>query len=74
MTDRAPEEDIYFRGAARAFEVPLSEVTRAQRQTFKEQFFSFLYNPLHRGASKESIVELIDQVADALKATWRTAR
>jgi len=63
MADR--KADIYYEGASIAFEVPLEQVTKQQRQAFKEQFFMFAYS---RGTTKENVRELIKAVAEGMRA------
>lgn len=66
MVDK--KADIYFEGAAIAFEVPLEQVTRQQRQAFKEQFFMIAYS---RGTNKENVRELVKVVAETMRAQLR---
>ncbi len=60
--------DIYREGASIAFEVPLDQVTRQQRQIFKERFFLFTYS---RGTNKENVRELVKAVAEMMRAQLR---
>jgi hypothetical protein len=59
------KSDIYQEGAAIAFDVPLDQVTKQQRQAFKERFFPFIYR---RGTSEATIRGLVKTVAAGMRA------
>jgi hypothetical protein len=63
--------DIYREGAAIAFEVPLDQVTRVQRQLFKERFFLLVYD---RRTTAANVGELVKAVGLQLRAQLRAER
>lgn len=57
--------DIHREGASLAFEVPLDQVTKAQRHMFKEHFFLTAYT---RGIDSKHIGEAVMRAAELLRA------
>jgi hypothetical protein len=64
-TETETGTDIYYEGASIAFEVPIEQVTRQQRQAFKEQFFMIAYS---HGTTKENVRALVKAVAEGMRA------